>query len=478
MKKSRSAAKRPWFLKRSGPSQPPWLPENFPGQPGDPAYLRARLDALRLELQGLHQIINERALEDRYAHVLLLKGARVAYRRARGKLRYLGYAVRTGSFKVSSAQNSPQFQPYQVTFRHRPLAARPRVLHLIANFVTGGSARLVVDLIERLGHRFEQQVITAKLPDPPHYIGLDITEQARFRSAAHALTEIETSRPDLVHVHYVADPDAVYSVGDWNWYHKLFLALETYVQRHPCRVVQNINIPVPPYISPCVDRYVYVSEYVRQRFELYNAPALTIYPGSDLERFRRASGRPVPDDTIGMIYRLQPDKLDDRSIEPFIRAVQRRKGTRALIVGGGYYLEAYKEAVEQAGLTEAFTFTGYVPYGDLPSRLEQMSVFVAPVHTESFGQVSPFAMGMGVPVVGYAVGALAEITGDEGLLAPAGDSERLADLIVDLLDDRERRLQIGERNRQRARERFSVEAMAGAYEALYDELLPARAGSP
>ncbi len=446
-----------------------------PHQPGDLDQLRAQLDALRLELQRLHEIINYRTLDDRFAHVLLLKGARVAYRRVRGKLRYLGYALRTGSFKVSSLQDSPQFQPYEVTLRHSPLVDRPRVLHLIANFVTGGSARLVVDLIEHLGHRFEQEIITAKLPASPHYTGLNIAEQTRFRSAAEALAQIEASRPDLVHVHYVADPDATYSARDWNWYHQLFLALETYVLRCPCRVVENLNIPVPPYISPSVDRYVYVSEYVRERFQLYSTPVLTIYPGSDLDRFRRAIDRPVPNDTIGMVYRLQPDKLDEHSIEPFIRVVQRRRGTRALIVGGGFYLEAYRKAVERAGVTEAFTFTGYVAYGDLPSLLERMSVFVAPVHRESFGQVSPFAMGMGIPIVGYDVGALTEITGDEGLLAPAGDSEHLAGLIVDLLDDRERRLQIGERNRQRAQERFSVEAMAQAYGALYDELLHSRA---
>jgi glycosyltransferase involved in cell wall biosynthesis len=119
----------------------------------------------------------------------------------------------------------------------------------------------------------------------------------------------------------------------------------------------------------------------------------------------------------------------------------------------------------------AFTFTGYVSFEDLPALYEQMSLFVAPVHTESFGHVSPCAMGMKMPVVGYDVGALKEITGNCNLLAPAGDSDTLADMIIELLNDRERRLKIGARNRDRAERLFSIEAMIDGYSALYNGLI-------
>jgi len=92
--------------------------------------------------------------------------------------------------------------------------------------------------------------------------------------------------------------------------------------------------------------------------------------------------------------------------------------------------------------------------------------------TESFGQVTPFAMGMKLPVVGYDVGAIPEIVGNASLVAPAGDSARLGAIAAALLDDRARRIALGEANRARAEERFSVEAMVAAYEALYRELAP------
>jgi glycosyltransferase involved in cell wall biosynthesis len=100
-----------------------------------------------------------------------------------------------------------------------------------------------------------------------------------------------------------------------------------------------------------------------------------------------------------------------------------------------------------------------------------MSIFVAPVWKESFGHVSPIAMHMGLPVVGYNVGALGEIIGNNDLLAPPGDSDRLATIIIDLLNDREKRLSIGEFNKKRAKDLFSVETMITKYRQLYDSLL-------
>jgi len=373
-----------------------------------------------------------------------------------------------------------KYGPYVARMRHTPLADRRRILHVIGNFHTGGSARLIVDLVEHLGHRFEQKIVVRSLPPTPAYTNVDLIHLERLPSP-RALTRIlRTVRPELVHVHMLGHQHDDYGKRDWSWYHEAFRAIEAFGV--PC--IENINIPVEPYVSPSVRCYVHVSDDVKHRFGRLDAWNETIYPGSDLDFFARPDGVPIADDTIGMIYRLQPDKLDERSIEPFIQTVLRRPATRALIVGGGQYLDLYKRRVAEAGVADAFTFTGYVPYVELPSYLARMSVFVAPVHTESFGQVSPFAMGMSIPVVGYDVGALREITDAPELLAPAGDVSALSGIIAGLLDDRAERLRIGARNRERARSRFSVQAMVERYAALYDEILespgsaaPARAPS-
>jgi glycosyltransferase involved in cell wall biosynthesis len=235
-------------------------------------------------------------------------------------------------------------------------------------------------------------------------------------------------------------------------------------------VIENINIPTEPYVSGAVACYVHVSDYVRHRFGRRDGRHVTIHPGSDFSMFAPPSQPGDEADRLGMVYRLERDKLDERAIEPFIEAVHMRPATRAIIVGGGSLLPEFERRVADAGLQHAFTFTGYVSYDALPALYRQMGVFVAPVHRESFGQVTPFAMGMGLPVVGYDVGAIAEIVGDRALLAPPGDSRRLGELAAALLDDPARRTALGAANRARAERLFSVEAMIAAYERLYAEL--------
>jgi glycosyltransferase involved in cell wall biosynthesis len=209
---------------------------------------------------------------------------------------------------------------------------------------------------------------------------------------------------------------------------------------------------------------------VRRRYAQEGDRATVIHPGSDLRHFRLAAALNRPQNTIGLVYRLEPDKLDERSIDPIIHALQRRETARAIVVGGGFFLPIYKQAARQAGVEDRVEFPGYVAYTDLPYWYGQMTAVVAPVHTESFGQVSVFAMGMELPVAAYDVGALDEIIGDDRLLAPPGDASGLADILVELLDDPERAREIGMRNRRRAEQRFSLDRMVEAYGAVYGEL--------
>jgi glycosyltransferase involved in cell wall biosynthesis len=347
---------------------------------------------------------------------------------------------------------------YQAKMLVAPQIGRQRIVHVIGNFLTGGSSRLVTDLFERLGHLYEQEVATQYNPVPPNYTGIPIHEFAGNRAQEEFTDYLRRYRPELIHVHYWEDPA---------WYGKMINAAREF----NCKVIQNINTPTSPYIDGCISRYIYVSDYVKNRFGKRNASSFTIYPGSNFKLFSREISQALPDDCIGMVYRLDIDKLDKRSIDVFIKVVQKRPQTKVIIVGGGPYLEPYKAAVKAHQVQNAFTFAGFVPYEKLIEFYGQLSLFVAPVWKESFGQVSPFAMSMGIPVVGYNVGALAEIIGDARLLAPRGNSDELAKIIIGLLDDKESRRQIGYRNRERAHKLFSLESMIDNYLKLYQELI-------
>ena len=360
-----------------------------------------------------------------------------------------------------NGHRSNGLKPYRIRSIYSAKPSRYKVLHAIANFMTGGSSRLVVDLIERLGHDYEQEVLTSFVPNPPAYLGVAVHE-VRYSTELTSIQRILANfSPHMVHVHYWGECDS-------DWYRQVFIA----VQQLGCKVIENVNTPVEPYVAESVDQYIYVSEFVRHTFGGKAADGLTIYPGSDLQMFRKSRLPDLGRKYVGMVYRLEPDKLTAKSIDVLINVVKRRPKTRILIVGGGSLLDVYKEQVRSAGLNSKFEFTGYVSYEDLPRMYRKIAVFVAPVWKESFGHVTVLAMNMGIPIVGYRVGALAEIIGSDDLLAPPDDSHRLAEIIIDLLDKPQKRLSIGLTHQERARELFSLDRMIANYQEIYKKLLP------
>ena len=420
------------------------------------------------ELRSLNQRLRtdlERFEDPPYAvrHLVgrLVRPIHLAVLRTGGRvLRALGLRKRNGY--------AGDFRPYVARPKNPAAGSRPRVLHAVANFRTGGSARLVVDLVEQLGHEYEQRVIIRQQPPVQAYEGVAVDAFPDLTSSRPLRRLFARFQPDIVHVHYVADHLREWSERDYRWYIHVFEAAE----RAGRTVIENVNIPTEPFRSPAVARYVFVSDYVRRRYARPDDATAVVYPGSDLAHFSRGDVE-RPSQTIGMVYRLDRDKLDEASFDPVVEALSRRGEARAIVVGGGQLLPVYERAAAEAGVRDRVTFTGYVAYDDLPEWYGRMAAFAAPVHNESFGHVSVLAMGMELPVAGYDVGALGEIVGDPRLLAPLGDANALADILVRLLDDPEGSRELGRSNRRRAEENFSVERMGEAYESIYADCLPA-----
>lgn len=101
--------------------------------------------------------------------------------------------------------------------------------------------------------------------------------------------------------------------------------------------------------------------------------------------------------------------------------------------------------------------------------LSTASVFVYASELEGLGSAAIAAMACGVPVVACGAGGLSEVIEDgvTGLRVKRG---QLAAAVRKLLDNRELARQMGLRGRERAVDRFSVDAMRAATVRAYEEV--------
>ena len=136
----------------------------------------AELDTLKTSrMLQLGQTLRDEPLSmKKLARVARLLGAICLPKAAKQGINSLVHHAKIREKNLASAISQPT--PYRVRPARHTEADRPRVLHALANFCTGGSSRLVVDLMEHLGNSYEQEVLTSFIPTPPAYVGLTISE--------------------------------------------------------------------------------------------------------------------------------------------------------------------------------------------------------------------------------------------------------------------------------------------------------------
>ena len=117
--------------------------------------------------------------------------------------------------------------------------------------------------------------------------------------------------------------------------------------------------------------------------------------------------------------------------------------------------------------------TGHVPWQSLPAYYQDATLFVMPSYYETFSISGAEAMAFGLPVVVTRAGGLPEVVEDSvsGTVVPVNDAKALADAIVALLRDPERRAAMGKQGQQRVAERFTVQRVATQTIDLYKSLV-------
>src|SRR5438270_7992795 len=216
---------------------------------------------------------------------------------------------------------------------------------------------------------------------------------------------------------------------------------------------------------------VTVSDYsaglLKERFPESTGKIHRVYNGIDPSRFHPADfGSGVP--AIVSIGRLIEKKGFADLIEACRLLKPRGRPFACEIIGEGPLEAALRAQIAEAGLESCVKLAGPLTQSEIVSRLAFATIFVLPCTREADGGMDNLptvimeAMAAGLPVISTPLGGIPEMIEHEinGELVPERDPTALSAAIEWLLDDPERARQLGERGRQIAREKFSIETSA------------------
>ena len=297
---------------------------------------------------------------------------------------------------------------------------------------------------------------------------LDLPFLPRFRRLLRA------EKPDLVHLHSRRGAD---TLG----------ALAARWAGVPVVLSRRVDNPEPPWAVRgkyrLYDQVITISEAIRRVLVGQGVPEAEVHcvhsaiePGAyqrpcDREAFRILFGLPPGVPVVGMAAQFIARKGHRVLLAALPAVLREHPDVRFLLLGEGPLKGEVEGQIHRAGLEGSVLLPGYRP--DLPDFLACLDVLVHPATMEGLGVILLQAGAAGVPVVASSVGGIPEAVGDgeTGILVPPGDSSALADALLSLLSDPERRRRMAKAGRERIRTRFSPEVMVEGNLAVYRKVL-------
>ena len=283
------------------------------------------------------------------------------------------------------------------------------------------------------------------------------------------------------------DPTVIHFVGDgWFWGH-----IWSWVWAHRrARLVFTPSFHTLP--------------WGRQWLRLFNIPLCQVVDNvvalTEMERSRVQKAYHVPDEKLSVIgwgvkapdlsntemprhpteaectvQVLSVGRLGDHKGQMWLLNIYRQarphfqRPARLVLVGRDEGGEAeVRRTVQDWGLEDEVIITGELNDEDLERWYIESDVFALFSRYEAFGLVYFEAMACGLPVLTHDVGANRELLTRGSVVVPAFHNEAAADALVNLVNDEERRTDLGNDGREYAISEFTWPVVAQRYLELYD----------
>jgi len=249
----------------------------------------------------------------------------------------------------------------------------------------------------------------------------------------------------------------------------------------------RIHIIINKFCNTLIEQFITVCDAVGDRLKAdENVPEskqTRIYNGVDLNKYklpdkdvtireRRSLAIKEDDFVIGYVANFRPEKNHDVFFEALTKVKAEIHELKVVVVGDGPTEENCRRYCRDNGLDNIVLFIGRK--NDVRKYIAVMDVAcLVPGSNEGFSNSILEKMSMGKPMIVTDVGGNAEsvIDGENGIVIPPLDSQKLADAIQYLYRNSSIRKEMGRKSRERVEKFFALDNMIKAHEEFYEKIL-------
>jgi glycosyltransferase involved in cell wall biosynthesis len=237
--------------------------------------------------------------------------------------------------------------------------------------------------------------------------------------------------------------------------------------------------------AACVDAFIAVSHFGARSMAEYigiDRSRIHVVPlGMNFDGFEMGNSRDAAPFTIGYLARIAPEKGLHLLCDAY-RILRLRSGlSPSRLKAAGYlapeqksYLSGIRQSLESWGLSDQFHYHGELDRPEKLNFLKSLSVFSVPgIYDDPKGLFLLEAMACGIPVVQPRRGAFSEIveTTGGGILVEPDNPEALAEGLLALWQNPQRRIEMGDQGSRAVREHYTAARMAEAALAIFRSVL-------
>ena len=271
--------------------------------------------------------------------------------------------------------------------------------------------------------------------------------------------------PDIVNVHYATSYGTVAALSGIKNYALSVWGSDIYD-------FPNKSILHKMMLKYSLKKAAYIfstSQSMADETRKYTDKSIEITPfGVDVQMFTPAKrNRPyyVVEDgrfIVGIVKTLSPKYGIDYLIKAvaLVRKKHPEIPIELRIAGKGECEKEYKKLAKIEGIDEITTWLGFISQDDAAKEWANMDIAIIPstLESESFGVAAVEAQACGTPVIISDIPGLMEATspGKSSIVVPRSNAESIAEAIIDLFQDNEKRIKIGQVGRKYVSDRYGI----------------------